>query len=87
MNSLRHAVLRRIADSAPGSVDALAAHLEVSPAELASWLEGRARVPDDVFLRAVDILALIRAGARSQRGARPAAAAASPAARRPDPKD
>jgi len=87
MNTLRHAVLRRIADSASGSVDALAAHLEVSPAELASWLEGRTRVPDEVFHRAVDLLALIRAGARSRRGARPAAAAASPAARRSDPKD
>jgi len=40
-----------------GSTDALRAHLGVSARQLALWMQGRVKPPDDVFLMVVDVLA------------------------------
>jgi hypothetical protein len=39
-----------------GGLEALGAQLDVPVDELAHWMDGSKRVPDDVFLRAVDIV-------------------------------
>jgi hypothetical protein len=39
-----------------GGVDALARELKVSTWRLEAWLNGQEPVPDDVFLRAVDLI-------------------------------
>jgi hypothetical protein len=39
-----------------GGVDALARKLKVSTWRLEAWLNGQEAVPDDVFLRAVDLI-------------------------------
>ena len=39
-----------------GGIDPLAEHLRVHPAVLISWMRGTTKVPDDVFLCAVDIV-------------------------------
>lgn len=40
-----------------GGVEPLRAHLEVSRLQLNYWMQGRARLPDNVFLRIADLLA------------------------------
>ena len=47
--------LRRAAEIV-GGAEALALQLEVSSADLATWLAGTGTVPQEVFLRAVDIV-------------------------------
>ena len=47
--------LRRAARLA-GGVDALARALKVSTWKLEAWLNGHEPVPDEVFLRAVDLI-------------------------------
>ena len=39
-----------------GGEDQLALQLRVTPSHLALWLAGKASPPDDVFLKAVDIV-------------------------------
>jgi DNA-binding transcriptional regulator YdaS (Cro superfamily) len=39
-----------------GSNDAVAGYLEVSPAEVLSWVEGRAEPAINLFLRLVDLI-------------------------------
>jgi hypothetical protein len=39
-----------------GGPEALSAHLGAAADDLACWLNGSKRVPDDVFLRVVDIV-------------------------------
>jgi hypothetical protein len=39
-----------------GGLEALAAHLGAAADDVACWLDGSKRVPDDVFLRVVDIV-------------------------------
>jgi hypothetical protein len=39
-----------------GSNDAVAQYLEVNPAEVLSWLEGRAEPAINLFLRLVDLI-------------------------------
>jgi hypothetical protein len=46
-----------------GSEEALAAALNVPPLELVRWLSGESNAPDEVFLRALDIVAKTRRGA------------------------
>ena len=40
-----------------GGTEALRVHLGVSARQLALWMQGRVKPPDDVFLMAVDVLA------------------------------
>ena len=40
-----------------GGIDQLRAYLKVSTLELQTWMQGRAKPPDAVFLRIVDVLA------------------------------
>jgi hypothetical protein len=40
-----------------GGIDELRACLQVSLLHLEAWMQGRARLPDAVFLKVVDILA------------------------------
>ena len=39
-----------------GGVEALAAMLHVSPADMARWISGDGRPPQDIFLAALDIV-------------------------------
>lgn len=46
-----------------GSEERLAAELNVSVVDLASWLSGERIAPSDVFIKALDIVARTRRGA------------------------
>lgn len=55
MLELQRVLLRRSAEITGGRV-ALCEYLGVSDARLELWLAGRVRIPDPIFLRAVDLV-------------------------------
>jgi DNA-binding transcriptional regulator YdaS (Cro superfamily) len=55
MQEVRASTLRRAAEIL-GSEERLALHLGITPSHLSLWLKGLGNAPDDVFLRAVDIV-------------------------------
>jgi hypothetical protein len=59
--------LQRAAQALGGS-DALAVELGVSPRQLDRWLAGEEAVPDDIFLRAVDLIEMHEGRGEQQRG-------------------
>ena len=64
-----HAGTVRRAAEIVGSVEVLAAQLEVRGEDLREWMEGQLSVPQEIFLRCVDIL---NAHQLSEIGASPA---------------
>ena len=59
-----------------GGAEGLAWHLNVTPEELAPWMDGTRPAPQAVMIAVIELLALIEAGAAVQ--ATPASASASP---------
>jgi hypothetical protein len=47
----------RMAAEAFGNVSAFAAHLNVSEADLRAWISGESRPPNEVFFKALDLIA------------------------------
>ena len=56
-----------------GGADCLAWHLNVTPEELAPWMDGTRAAPQAVMVTIIELLALVEASAAAQ----PTAAAAS----------
>lgn len=55
MSSLQALALRR-AQEIVGGIDMLEARLDISRSTLSLWMQGKARVPETVFLRVVDLI-------------------------------
>lgn len=78
MPAVRSSALKRAIDIV-GGIEKLAAQLDVPSDELMLWSQGTKRVPEEIFLRAVDIVTAAEINAIN--GKHPAVHEPDPAAR------
>jgi hypothetical protein len=64
MDGPRERTIQKAFDLLLGSKERLAAALEIPPEDLDAYLDGSRQIPQEVFLRAIDIVAGINGGTR-----------------------